>query len=264
MSKLRVITGHNRTGLFSVATVLLENLILNQGEFQYKVELGPEYLYFDTTKGLNVWEYFFKQPMNFSERHESQEIEYGFLFDRIGLLDVANRSTSYFDAVLKAAEIFRNQLNFAEGVESVLSASKTQLGLSDKYIAVHKRETDYELHANSIPSSDVFFREIENQLGDEDIFLATDSTKAYWDFKMRYGKRLKSLKVDRSSDSTGLHFKNYKPGFNWINGLNALKDAYVLSQGASLYRTRSNLTTFSLILNPDIRCIEMDQNIVIA
>ncbi len=264
MSKLRVITGHNRTGLFSVATVLLENMLLNQGEFHYKVELGPEYLYFDTTKGSNVWEYFFKQPRNISNQIDNHEVEYGFLFDRIGLLDVGNRSESYAEAVLEAAGVFRNQLNFADGIEDILYTSKAELNLSKRYISVHKRETDYELHASKIPPSDFFFREIENQLDDEDIFLATDSTKAFWDFKMRYGKRLKSLKVDRSSDSTGLHFKNYKPGLNWLNGLNALKDAYVLSQGASLYRTRSNLTTFSLILNPKIKCIEMDKNIAIA
>ena len=84
---LRIIDGRARTGLFSVATVLLENMILNGDKFDYRVELGSEYLYYDNKHGQNVWEYYFNQIQNSQVETEYETTERGFLFDRKGLLE---------------------------------------------------------------------------------------------------------------------------------------------------------------------------------
>lgn len=263
MRKLRVITGHNRTGLFSVATVLLENMVI-AGEYDYALQLGREYLYYDQNKGENVWEYYFGQPKRESEDLNRYTTDYGFLFDRTGVLDIGNRTTSYFEAIEKASLVFRNSIGFAPGIGTELEQQKLALGLDKKYYAVHKRETDFKLHATRIIDSEYFFRRIEETLGDEKIFLATDSQKAFWNFKLRYGKRLIASKIKRSKDSTGLHFHQFPKGENWLNGYNALLDCYLLSEGSKLFRTRSNLTTFSLILNPYLENVEMDESVAIS
>lgn len=263
MKSLRILTGHNRTGLFSVATVLIENMINSKSEHDYRVELGSEYLYFDSTHGENVWEYYFNQVRGTKNRHEYDSVEHGFLFDRSGLLDVGNREKSYKDTIDKASIIFREFIGFNPYMTSHLHAVQEELNLTSEYIAVHKRETDYLLHASHINRSDYFFRKIEERLGNEKIFLATDSQRALWEFRLRYGSRLVNLSIPRSRDNTGLHLMKMSRIPNWVNGENAVLDSYLLSAGKKLFRTRSNLTTFSLILNPGIECIEMDHDVVI-
>lgn len=263
MKSLRVITGHNRTGLFSVVTVLIENLMINSKKYDYAVELGPEYLYFDLTHGDNVWNYYFNQPSPSLEYGAYSNIEKGFLFDRKGILDVGNRSESYETAVVQAAIIFNAQIGFSKRMSEKLSGIREELGLEESYVSVHKRETDYLLHSSRIKKCDEFFYEIEKKLGDEKIFLATDSQKVLFEFKLRYGFRLKYLKIPRSLDNTGLHQITKRKYPNWLNGQNAVIDAYLLSQGENLYRTRSNLTTFSRILNPGLNCIELDYDLQI-
>jgi hypothetical protein len=147
---------------------------------------------------------------------------------------------------------------------SQIETVKEELGLNKGYIAVHKRETDYLLHASLINGAEKFFRRIEENLDNEKIFLATDSLKAKWEFRLRYGSRLVCLDMPRSRDNTGLHLMQMTRIPNWKNGANAVLDCYLLSAGKKLFRTRSNLTTFSLILNPNIECIEVDDNVVIS
>lgn len=263
MKSLRVITGHNRTGLFSVVTVLIENMMINSKNHDYAVELGPEYLYFDSMYGSNVWNYYFNQPSPSLGSGAYTNIEEGFLFDRKGLLDVGNRTEGYETAVAGAAIIFKNQIGFSEKMSSKLSAVREEMGLTRDFISVHKRETDFKLHSSTIKKCDEFFCEIEKNLGDETIFLATDSQKVLFEFKLRYGFRLKYLKIPRSFDNTGLHHITRLKYPNWQNGQNAVTDAYLLSQGKYLFRTRSNLTTFSRILNPNLKCFEMDYDVQI-
>jgi hypothetical protein len=263
MKSLRVMTGHNRTGLFSVVTVLIENLMTNSEKYDYAVELGPEYLYFDLTHGNNVWDYYFNQPSPTLGYGAYSNIEKGFLFDRKGILDVGNRSESYETAIAQAAMIFNTQIGFSKSMSKQLSSIHEELDLERSYVSVHKRETDYLLHSSRIKKCDEFFFEIEKNLGDEKIFLATDSQKVLFEFKLRYGFRLKYLKIPRSLDNTGLHHITKRKYPNWLNGENAVIDAYLLSQGKNLFRTRSNLTTFSRILNPNLKCIEMDYDLQI-
>lgn len=261
---LRIIDGHARTGLFSVATVLLENMMLSDEKYDYRVELGSEYLYFDKNHGPNVWEYFFNQDVNTHPREAYQTQETGFLFERTGLLDVGNRSESYQSSIFIVSELFHTRIGFSTLMKSELDQLKSNMDLNQEYIAVHKRETDYSLHASKIHNSDKFFSEIESDLGNEKIFLATDSQKALWEFRLRYGSRLKYLRIPRSRDNTGLHFMNMSKIPNWRNGANAVLDCFLLANGRKLIRTRSNLTTFSLIINPHLNYIEMDEDVSIS
>lgn len=260
MKTLRTITGHKRTGLFSVVNVLLELLLNQEIDADYQMRLGPEYLYFDPNIGLNVWEYYFNQPKQiYGPKYEV--FENGFEFQRSGVLDISNRSQSYEKAILEANLLFTSRIGFSPAMISTITDTARQLELPEKYFSVHKRETDSQLHASEIITCDHFFKEIETRLDNEIIYLATDSEKALREFKFRYGSRLIHLETFRSKDNTGLHFLEKAGASKAKVGSDAVLDAVFLSRGVSMFRTRSNLTTFSRVLNPNLECFELDVNV---
>lgn len=262
----RVIDGRQRSGLFSVVTVVLENLILRPEEVRYRVELGPEYLYFDSKVGPNVWEYFFNQPQNPPQTTRRFAVsaveERGFIFDRTGLLDITNRTPSYNEAVLQAAKIFRDEIGFSELASTHLEKAFQRTWAEGSVLAVHRRETDFKAHGLILPI-DAFFKEVDPYIDSGyAVFLATDSHAALAKFRKRYGKkRILSSTSSRSRFGRPLHTSRHMFKSPAAIGFEALTDAYLLSRGDHLIRTRSNVTTFSKILNPLLPTQEIDQTV---
>lgn len=262
----RVIDGRQRSGLFSVVTVVLENLILKPSNVHYRIELGSEYLYFDAKVGPNVWEYFFNQPKNTVAKTASISApaveERGFLFDRKGLLDITNRESSYDDAVAQAAKIFRDEIGFSELASARLESAFQETWTDGPVLSVHRRETDYNTHGAILPI-EVFFDKVDPfiEAGDS-VFLATDSQVALSKFRKRYGRnRILSSDSSRSRFGRPLHTSRHLFKSPASIGFEALIDAYLLSRGDHLIRTRSNVTTFSKILNPLLPTHEIDNSV---
>ena len=260
----RIIDSRNRSGLFSVATVLLENLMLAPSDEYYQVYLGEGSLYFDADWGSNVWEYYFEQPLapkNFEKILASTTSEWGFLFRRKGLLDVSNRTETYYEAIHKAAAIFEARIGFSERMQEHLNQVITESGLLEMpTLCVHRRATDWK-HTKKLPLS-AFFAEADPfaDLGWK-IFLATDSNYSLLAFKRRYGKRLSYLRTARSWTGKSLHLQTRRRISPAAAGRDAVVDAYLLSRGNHLIRTRSNVTTFAQILNPSIPVTELDNHL---
>lgn len=260
----RILDSRNRSGLFSVATVLLENLILAPPGEYYQVYLGEESLYFDADWGSNVWQYYFEQPLapeEFEKILTQSTTEWGFLFRRQGLLDVSNRTESYYEAIHKAAALFEAKIGFSHRMQEHLNQITAESGLLEfPTLCVHRRATDWK-HTEILPLS-AYYAETDPfaDLG-WNIFLATDSNYSLMAFKRRYGKRLRYLKTARSWTGKSLHLQTRRRISPAAAGRDAVVDAYLLSRGNHLIRTRSNVTTFAQILNPSIPVTELDNHL---
>jgi hypothetical protein len=111
-----------------------------------------------------------------------------------------------------------------------------------------------------------FFDQINPYVDDGyKIFLATDSQHALSSFKKRYGaNRVTTSNSTRSRFGRPLHTSRHLFKSPSEIGFEALTDAFLLSRGDLLIRTRSNVTTFARILNPGLPTIEIDQAIAYA
>ena len=247
------------SGLLSAVTVLLENLILKSPNENFFVNLGPGSLYYDRKFGENAWEYYFTQPDSnlILDKHLSgaRSLETGFLFKWKGLLDPSNRMASYESTLLRASDLFGKAFGFNEETSFLLEKARQDILPQSKILAVHRRDTDYY---PNIPQIETFFKHVypfvENG---SQIYLATDSKEALSKFKNRYGRRVIFQKATRSGSRNPVHTSRRLFKSPALIGREVLVDAYLMSKCEHLVRTRSNVTTFTRILNPGIPCSEI-------
>ena len=139
----RIIDGRNRSGLFSIATIVLENLVVATVNISYQVALDSRYLYFDPKWGPNVWDYYFRQPRSdrsFSEIVADPSTEWGFTFDRRLLLDGSNRGQSYIETVRQASSTFYSDVGFSDYMNQQITSLDTSTWQpNDEILGVHRR-----------------------------------------------------------------------------------------------------------------------------
>lgn len=262
----KVIDSRHMSGLFSVMTVLLENIMLAEANEHFVVNLGAEYLYYDKRWGSNVWEYYFSQPKSSDSITEilsgKYPFESGFIFKRKGLLDITNRTASYEKAIFEASKLFGSEVTFTDEMTEHLRVQALSVLPEGNFITVHRRETDFGKHGK-VPKISRLLDACDSFVDQgSEIFLATDSAYAIYHFKKRYGRRvLHYINTTRSYSGRPLHSRKHIFGSPAKAGRDACVDAYLLSKGQTLIRTRSNVSTFARILNPNMKWIEVDEDI---
>jgi len=258
--KLFLMEGHlHPSGLLSAVTVLLENLVLKSPNERFLVNLGPGSLYYDRKFGENAWEYYFTQPkFDFGRDcviEDEWSVEKGFLFKWQGFLDPSNRSGSYDKTLLDSAKLFGTVFSFNDDLLDYLEEKRSEILPSGPVLAVHRRETDYY---PNVPEIEAFFEKVDPFVEDGfKIYLATDSKKALSQFRKRYGKRVLFQKATRSSSLNPIHTSKKLLKSPALIGREVLVDAYLMAKCWHLIRTRSNVTTFTRILNPNLPWSEL-------
>ena len=131
----------------------------------------------------------------------------------------------------------------------------------EKVVGVHRRATDFS-HTQRVPIS-AFFNATDPYIEQGwTVYLATDSNYTLRAFRRRYGDaRLAYLQIPRSWSKRSLHLSKRRKQSPAQYGRDAVLDAYFLSRSDHLIRTRSNVTTFSLVLKPDISVTELDADL---
>ena len=89
----------------------------------------------------------------------------------------------------------------------------------------------------------------------KNFYLATDCKDTFKEFKKLYN--CISICNIRSSGCTSIHQNNNPSEINFIKGEEALLEAWMLSNTKFLYRTTSNVTIFSLSLNPKLDYVDL-------
>lgn len=126
-----------------------------------------------------------------------------------------------------------------------------------KILAVHVRGTDFSLHWDQHPnivSAEEYFNIIDKAIsenGFEYIFLATDDSDRLELFIKRYNNKLIYFKdVHRSNGIVNVSFaKNDREHNNYLNGLECLRDIYVMSYCNGLVAGLSQVSVCARIVN---------------
>jgi hypothetical protein len=251
---MKVIKGTDK-GFFAVSNDTARQIsqCIDKKE-EWFVKWGNETLYYDSTYGDNVWEYYFKQIYDLKE-HAQVVQDYTEL---ILLKDNSFRSTMNY--------IYKNYFILNAATEEKLAPSY-KLFEEKNILGVHIRRTDkfligmYGTTQKHAPVDlELFKVEIDKIVDNYDyIYLATDCMDAVKYIKKQYGKKLiYNINAIRGNSTRSIH-NNFKDVSGYVKGLNVLTDVIFLSKCTHLIRSSSNVSITSLYLNLNLTHLNVNE-----
>jgi hypothetical protein len=250
-----VISNSRKSGFFAELTTVLRHLkkVREENNSIYVDWNKNNSLYYDFSYGENVWEYFF----NPIDKVTNEKIDY-ILNDYINITPIKNLNIRQTFNKLYFDNIKLNDTTQKIVDENIKIINKKTLG-------VHIRKTDKFLCKNfnepmSFPvNNEEFFKLIDLKLDNnfDRIFLATDCTDTYEIFKQRYNNNIININRIRGNGVNSIHTTN--TGSGYIKGLESILDSYILSNCGFLLRSTSNLSSFSMFLNTELECINLNE-----
>jgi hypothetical protein len=250
-----VISKSRRAGFFAELTTVIRHIKKVKDENK-KIHIEwDKYnsLYYDSNFGENVWEYFFEQV----DITENEKIDY-VLNDYIALhpieqLTLRQTFNKIYMEYIKLNENTQRLIN-----ENVKLVDKNTLGL-------HIRKTDKFLcdsfnEPMALPIDDELVFKLINEkleLGYDKIFLATDCSETYNKYYEKYKNLIINIDRIRGNGVNAIHTNNQGSGY--YKGLEALLDTYILSECGFLIRSTSNLSSFSMFININLECININE-----
>jgi len=251
---MKVIKGTDK-GFFAVSNDTARHIsqCINNNE-KWFVMWGDETLYYDSARGSNVWEYYFKQIHDLKEP--------------------AQVVRDYTELVLQKGGSFRATMNHIYSNYFILNDA-TEQKLSPHYkvfeennvLGVHIRRTDKFLigmhgttHKHAPVDLELFKAEIDKVVDSYDyIYLATDCVDAVNFIKEQYGKTvIYNVNAIRGNSTISIH-NNFKDLSGYVKGLNVLTDMILLSKCRHLIRSTSNVSVTSLYLNPQLTYLNVNE-----
>lgn len=250
-----VISNSRRAGFFAELTTVIRHLkkIRDEKNTIYINWDKHNSLYYDSNYGENVWEYFFEQIDNTSDKN----VDY-VLNNHIDLQPIYGLNLRQ-----TFNKIFLENIKLNLKTQNIIDSS-TKL-VNNETLGLHIRKTDKFLSQSfNEPMSqpiedDLVFKLVDNKLenGYKRIFLSTDCSDTYNNFYKKYGDLIINTVRLRGNGTTSIHTN--LSGNGYIKGLEALIDCYMLSKCGFLIRSTSNLSSFSMFLNLDLDCININE-----
>jgi hypothetical protein len=250
-----VISKSRNVGLFAEITTTIRHIkVIKEGNKKVFVDWNSgNSLYYDKRYGQNVWEYYFdKIDGDFDNNVEG-------VFDNyIEMLPHDNlniRETFNY--------IYNKYIKLNESTQRIIDENIKIV--NNKTLGVHIRKTDkfFGVQFNepmAIPVDDqLVMKLIDGQLEKYDsLFIATDCEDTYEIFKKRYSDKIISNDNRiRGRGNNAPHTSDRNNGYE--KGLECLIDCYILSNCGFLIRSTSNVSSFSMFLNLDLECININE-----
>jgi hypothetical protein len=251
-----VISNSRNAGFFAELTTVIRHIkkVRDENKFLYVDWNEQNSLYYDVNHGKNVWEYYYETI----DGDLACEIDY-ILNDYITIkpLEGLNLRQTF-------SQIYNNNIKLNQHTKNIIERN---LNLVDcKTLGVHLRKTDKFLGSSfneqmAIPVEDeLVFKIVDEKLANkifDRVFLATDCDDTYKNFKSRYGNLIMTVERIRGTGTQAIHTSNRKNGY--IKGLESLIDSYILSKCGFLIRSTSNLSSFSMFLNLNLECVNINE-----
>lgn len=239
-------------GMFAAANQVLGQLYMFEtGQLPKVSGLTVDFdkygLYYDPSRGLNWWTYYF-EPVYAGEKRDSplayptQEQYYkAWQQRRLIPRDIAS-------------QLINKYIHIKPEIQEKIDAFIYRFFLDYYTIGIHYRGTDKVKEAPRIAYEKVF-KEVERHIPLEKpclLFIATDEIEFLEHAKSRYSNVVALDAIRSHSGSAGVHFANKN---NYSVGEEALIDACLLSRCDLLIRTSSNLSLWSTYFNPELPVI---------
>lgn len=241
-------------GLYACFHCILYGLSICEKEgIQPIVRLGKNHLYFDESKGNNVFTYFFDQEQPPLGKHPVMTV-----LNMGGYLNWCNISTKekVFSNLL-INKFFRLREEMAQLIDSF---QRTYFGAS-RMLGIHYRGTD-KVQETPLVSFTVYCRKIELLLEKgscDKFFFATDELELREYVKMRFKEKAVLYDIEgmlpvAGHNGVGLHFMPGSSSF--MNAKNAIIECYLLARCDFLMSSyKSSMSLFPTFINPDIHHI---------
>jgi len=218
---------------------------LNDEEYKISFDLRDSSYY---QHGGNHWDLFYVQdPLEGGERTvwgDSGNL-YGYSFD---YQNIKERQIAH--------DIIKQHLILQPHIQRLIDDFYNSNLKGRKILGVHKRGTDISIHHEPAPL-EFFFESVDKVIKEYDqIFLSTDEKRVVDAFKERYQNVLNVSYETLSNYSNLPNFKtNEGKSEGYQVGVDAILDAYLLAKSDFLIKGNSNLSNFSLLLNPELKFI---------
>ena len=152
--------------------------------------------------------------------------------------------------------LYKENVTLQPKVNDYIQTCLRQLNLNNT-LGVHIRFTD-KIAFN--PHMKRYIAEIDKVIDNYDnIFVASDSLEALSQLQQIYGSKVQALNVQRNNEGLsspiGLHYDDRLDKHR--HGVECLADAYALSKCRMIIRAASNLSVFSLWMNPEADGIDI-------
>ena len=249
-----IIRSKRQTGFFSA----LLGLIYEAYNYKQRTNMIP-YILWENTKYMaahndNVFNYFFiqnttKPDLNNCEIIDERGYRLKYIQDLAKTKNISFREQ--FNLIIKEFCVLKPQ--YQEKIDNIIK----KLEIKNR-IGFHLRQTDRNTQSKGIIYSGPSIKFVkENVIKDEikDFYLATDCRDTFMDLRNNYN--CVSICNIRSSGSRGIHHDNDIEPLNFNKGEEALLEAWILSYTKKLYRTTSNVTIFTLCLNPNLNYTDL-------
>jgi hypothetical protein len=250
-----VISRSRNVGLFAEITTTIRHIkVIKESNKKAFIDWNKNNsLYYDERYGENVWEYYFnKVDGDFDNNVE------GIFGNYIEMLQYDNlniRETFNY--------IYNKYIKLNTKTQDIINESIKIV--NSKTLGVHIRKTDKFLGVQfnepmAIPVDDeLVMKLIDDKLEEYDsLFIATDCEETYEIFKNRYSDKIISNDNRiRGKGNIAPHTSDRNNGYE--KGLECLIDCYILSNCGFLIRSTSNVSSFSMFLNLDLECININE-----
>jgi hypothetical protein len=258
---MKVITAENK-GFYACVLDTLRHIYHceNDGE-GFRVRWGPESLYYDASKGVNAWEYFFEQPTcevkYLSGYPPAREVH--------GYIEIPETGHDFRATMYK---LIQKYLRYQDDVIPYIDGLFSNWPVSHNVIGVHVRFTDkYNWRQYGEPEAakpidiNTYLTYTEKQFNTTDanyIFLASDNIEAVNAFSARFGNRLICTNCPRSTGSEAIH-SGMKHISGKTKGISVIVDVEGLSRCNFLIRSTSNVGSFAQFMNLDLEHINLNE-----
>ena len=249
-----IISQSRKAGFFAELTTTIRHLkiIKEQGKKIYVDWNNSNSLYYDFEFGENVWDYYFEKiDGDFDSNLENILNNYIEIkpLDGLNLRETFNKY--YFDFI---------KLN--NKTQEIIESNTSKV--DSKTLGIHLRKTDKHQgiifnEPMALPIDDeLVVNLIDSELNNfNKIYFATDCFDTYEFFLKRYPKYIIPNNKLRGQGFNAIHTSNKNNGY--IKGLESLIDCYSLSKCGFLIKSTSNLSCFSMFLNLNLECINLNE-----
>jgi hypothetical protein len=252
------IPGHRYAGLMSYFIQVIANLhVVNNTHDKLYVKFDENMRYQDLRRGKNVWDYYFEQPFDFIKEEVERAVKTkGVWFENN--LAIPSRLTA--DVRHICGELIQKYIKLKPHVQKKIDEFiELNKQNGDKILAVHKRGTDHITDAPILPINE-YFKSVDMYIKSYDkLLLCTDEEYTVDEFRQRYGDKLITYNSIRSVErnNIGVH-QSIGLANPYVMGEDVIIETYLMAYSDFLIKTVSNVSNSALLINPEIKYVEID------